>query len=35
MELQAVLHALHESLRTEIQFRRGKGYAQGKLNPQN
>lgn len=35
MELQAVLHALHESLLTEIQFRRGKGYAQGKLNPQN
>jgi hypothetical protein len=28
MELQAVLHAHHESLRTEIQYRREKGYAQ-------
>jgi hypothetical protein len=27
-ELQAVLHAHHVNLRTEIQFRRGKGHAQ-------
>jgi hypothetical protein len=29
-ESQAALHALHESLRTEIQFRKGKGHAQEK-----